>query len=136
LAANVSKKQPQVSKPVAVVVVLVLVAVVVALIVGLVKLMGPGYTRYEGQCLPRSVSENERDYDEMFIDCSDPDAHWEVTKVYTSEPRRADWSSTADARRWLERTCGVDDQDGPAREAFVFRLKDENGFLACATAVG
>lgn len=129
------KKQPHVSKPVAVAVVLGLVVVVVALIVGLVRLMGPGYTRYEGQCLPSAVDEDDRDYDDTFIDCSDAEARWEVTKVYTNEPTRADWSTEAKARRWLERACDVDDE-GPAREAFVFRVKDDRGFLACATEVG
>jgi hypothetical protein len=130
-----SKKQPQVSKPVAVIVVLALAAVVIALVVGLVKLMGPGYTRYEGQCLPNDAGETDRDYDEMFVDCSDADAHWEITKVYTSEPRNADWSSKTEARRWLERTCDVNDPNGPSRRAYVFRLNDEKGFLACATAI-
>lgn len=130
-----SKKQPQVSKPVAVLVVLGLTAVVVLLIVGLVRVMGPGYEGYEGQCLPSKVAESDRDYDEMFIDCSDPDAHWEITNVYTSEPSTDAWDSKSQATRWLERKCDVDDEEGPAREAFVFRLKDDRGFLACAVAV-
>lgn len=131
-----SKKQPKVSKPVALIVVLTFAAVVVLVIVGLIRaVIGPGYKEYEGQCAPSSLSENERDYGDMFIDCSDPEAHWEITDVYTSEPSRADWSSTASARRWLERECDVNDEDGPARRALVFSLKNENGFLACAVAV-
>jgi hypothetical protein len=131
-----SKKQPQVSKPVAVIVMLVLAAVVIALVVGLFKLIGgPGYTQYEGQCLPNDVSESDRDYDEKFVDCSDANAHWEITEVYTSEPRNADWSTKTEARRWLERTCDVNNPNGPARKVYIFLLKDEKGFLACATAI-
>lgn len=128
-------KQPTVSKPVAVMVVLGLLAVVVLAIVGLVRVMGPGYEDYEGQCVASGVSESDRDYDEMFIDCSDEAAHWEITKVYTSEPVADAWSSKSAANRWLERKCDVDEEEGPEREAFVFRLNDDRGFLACAVAV-
>jgi hypothetical protein len=128
-------EKPTVSKPVAVIVVLALLAIVVIVIVGLVRLMGPGYEGYEGQCLPSGVSESDRDYDEMFIECSDPEARWEITKVYTSEPTTDAWSSKSAATRWLERTCDVNEEEGPAREAFVFRVKDGRGFLACAVAV-
>lgn len=124
------------SKPVAILVVLGLAAVVVLIIVGIVRAMGPGYSQYEGQCLPSRVTETDRDYDEMFIDCSDSEAHWEITKVYTSEPSPDAWSSKSAATRWLERKCDVNEEEGPEREAFVFRLNDDRGFLACATAVG
>ncbi|THV26442.1 hypothetical protein [Glycomyces paridis] len=127
-------KQPNVSKPVAVAVVIGLVAVVVLIVVGLAKLLGPGYDQYEGQCLASEVNENDSNYDDLFIDCSDAAAHWEVTKVYTSEPAHADWSSESSARRWLERACDVD-AEGPDRKALVFRVNDDRGFLACATAL-
>jgi hypothetical protein len=127
--------KPTVSKPVAVVVVLVLVAVIVLIIVGIVRAFGPGYTDYEGQCVRSNVSEADRDYDEMFIDCSDSEAAWQVTKVYTTEPSTDAWNTKTDARLWLERKCNVGEEDGPERRAFVFRLKDDHGFLACAAAV-
>jgi hypothetical protein len=131
-------KKPTVSKPAALLVVLGLAVVVVLLIVGLVKLIGSGYADYEGQCLPSDVQEqsNNPKYGDMFIDCSDPDAHWEVTRVYSSEPSNADWSTESKARRWLERECDVTSANASDRAAFVFREGTSTDFLACATAVG
>jgi hypothetical protein len=130
-----SNSKPQISKPVAIVVVFALVALVVLAVVGIVRAFGPGYSAYEGQCLRSNVSEGDRDYDEMFIECSDSEAAWQVTNVYTTEPSTDAWNTKTDARLWLERKCDVGTENGPERRAFVFRLKDDHGFLACATAV-
>ncbi|THV43363.1 hypothetical protein [Glycomyces buryatensis] len=127
----------KVSKPVALIVMSVVLIGAIALIVGLIRLIGSGgYARYEGQCVSSNVSVTDRDYDEKFIECTDSEAHWEITKVYTSEPFADAWETKSTAQRWLDKKCDVNDSgDGPEREAFVFRVNDDRGFLACAVAI-